>query len=308
MNLSVIIPTHNPNADRFSRTLLALRGQSLSPESWELVIVDNASEKSVAGAFDFAGFRSVRVVGEKELGLTHARVCGIHQARGSLLVFVDDDNELAADYLAEVLALFERRPNVGAAGGKSLPVFDVDPPSWVRRFDRCLALRDLGDEEIIFKPSPDARVYPPCAPIGAGMAVRKEALGRYLKLVAEMKGRGLITDRSGASLSSGGDNDLVLTVLEEGWSIAYSPRLALRHLIPPVRTSPSYLARMNRESSRSWVAVLRAHGITPWKPIPDWSVGLRIAKAYISARAWRGPVEHIEWQGRCGIIEGQARL
>jgi glycosyltransferase involved in cell wall biosynthesis len=308
MKISVVIPTHNPDTQRFAATLQALRRQSLSSGEWELVVIDNASQQNVKTSFDFSGFASVRVVGEPALGLTRARLCGIKNARGPVIVFVDDDNVLAEDYLAEAVEFFDRHARVGAAGGKSLPRFEVDPLPWVRRYDRCLALRDLGDQELVFMPPAQLLQYPDCAPIGAGMAVRADALRSYVTRIEQLDRRSLITDRQGKSLSSGGDNDLVLTILEAGWGVAYSPKLILHHLIPEVRTRHAYLARMNRESSRSWVAVLEAHGIVSWKAIPPWSVPVRIAKAYISARAWRGPVELVDWQGRCGIIEGQARL
>src|SRR5438067_13074390 len=104
MKVSVVIPTHNPDKPRFTRTLHALQNQTLSSADWELVIVDNASQKSVDGSFDFSGFASVHVIVEAKLGLTYARVCGINNARGSVIVFVDDDNELAEDYLEEAAA------------------------------------------------------------------------------------------------------------------------------------------------------------------------------------------------------------
>ena len=44
LELSVIIPTHNPRRDYLERVLEALAGQTLAAEKWELVIVDNKSE------------------------------------------------------------------------------------------------------------------------------------------------------------------------------------------------------------------------------------------------------------------------
>ena len=41
----------------------------------------------------------------ERLGLTPARLRGIRESRGELLVFVDDDNVLERDYLEVALAL-----------------------------------------------------------------------------------------------------------------------------------------------------------------------------------------------------------
>ncbi len=102
MDLSVIICTHNPRADFLRRTLDALKEQTLARGEWELVLVDNASKTAVAGAWDLAWHPRGRHVREEELGLTHARFRGIREATGAVLVFVDDDNILAPDYLQQV--------------------------------------------------------------------------------------------------------------------------------------------------------------------------------------------------------------
>src|SRR5262245_26999607 len=61
--LSVIVPAHNPNRVRLARTLAALRAQTLAADSWEAVLVDNASspalEKADLGPGDAPAFRLV---------------------------------------------------------------------------------------------------------------------------------------------------------------------------------------------------------------------------------------------------------
>ena len=42
--VTVIVCTHNPRRDVLARTLGSLRGQTLSADKWELLIVDNASK------------------------------------------------------------------------------------------------------------------------------------------------------------------------------------------------------------------------------------------------------------------------
>ena len=117
-----------------------------------------------------------------------------------------------------------------------------------------------------------------------------------------------LTDRRGSELTSGGDNDIVLTLLEAGWEVGYRPRLLLTHLIPSGRTTKEYLARLNHAIVRSWVQVLDRHGIRPWLPIPRLTVWLRklaltgdIARGAARRTMWR-------WRGACGQFEGQALL
>ncbi len=304
MDISVLIPTHNPHPGRLARTLAGLRTQTLAPGRWETILIDNASVPPVAPTDEAPA--GVRIVREPELGLSSARRRGVREATGPLCVFVDDDNVLHPDYLADVARLFAAHPRLGAIGGRSMPEFESPPADWQREFFDLLALRDLGAGALVAaelrSPGAARNEYPPCAPIGAGMAVRREALLAW----ASGAKHDNLPDRRGTQLSSGGDNDIVFSVLEQGRHVGYFPELELTHLIPAARLSVSYLARLNESVQRSWVHVLARHGANPWPAIPRWSVGLRKAKAWWQTRAWYSPAGYVRWRGRCGRLEGQA--
>ncbi len=305
----MIIPSHQPALDRLGRTLDALRSQSLSPARWNALLVDNASvpalERESLGANIPENFRIVR---EPELGLTAARRTGIRETRGDIIVFVDDDNVLAPDYLELTLRLFKTHSRIGALGGKSIPEFEQMPPDWVREFDGLLACRDLGDKPQVSSglrdPQTGRNAYPHCAPLGAGMAVRRAAVESWLATPPTAS----LTDRRGSALTSGGDNDISLTLMQNGWEVGYFPELALTHLIPAGRVDPDYLARLNRGIAQSWIHVLAKHDANPWPSIPGWTVSLRQLKAWFTYRAWSHPAAYVRWQGACGHFEGLASL
>ncbi|MDY3557850.1 glycosyltransferase [Gemmata sp. JC673] len=301
--VSVLIPTHNPDAGRLARTLDGLRAQTLPLERWELILVDNGSAAPVAPVLSW--HPSAGVLREPRLGLTFARRAGAAAAEGALLVFVDDDNVLAPNYLARVVDAFARRPRLGALGGRSVPEWAVEPAPWVREFAGALAVRDLGDAELIADPSAETG-YPACAPIGAGMALRTEAWADYAR--AGASGRGAITDRSGTSLASGGDCDVVLHVFRAGWQVGYTPELCLTHLLPAARLTREHLARLNHGIAKSWVQVLDRHGLRPWPRVARWTVPLRKWRAYLRYRSWTGPAAYVRWRGACGQFEGRALL
>lgn len=306
MQLSVIIPTHNPHPGRLQRTLRALRAQTLPAGEWETVLVDNASVPPLALAdWSAHGPVNLRLVAEPEPGLSHARRRGFLAGTGELFVLVDDDNELAPDYLAETRRLFAAHPKVGVLGGRSLPEFEQTPESWVREFDGLIALRDLGHTPQISSglrnPATGRNDYPIFAPMGAGMALRRAAAQSWL----DQGSHAALPDRKGGDLSSGGDNDIVLAAMAAGWEAAYFPTLRLTHLIPAGRTAPAYLARLNRSIQRSWMQVLTKHHANPWPPVAAWTVPLRQLKAWLKLRAWSGAAAHIRWQGACGHFEGR---
>ena len=228
-------------------------------------------------------------------------------ARSDLAVLVDDDNVLAPDYLEQVLALFAARPRLGTAGGKSRPEFAAEPAGWTREFFPLLALRDLGEQErVVTGLRPDGatrNVYPACAPIGAGMALRREC---WLAWLENRRHLGFeLSDRRGSELSSSGDNDIVLCALRAGWHTGYFPQLCLTHLIPDSRLSADYLARLNRGIQKSWMQVLARHEANPWPPLTPLGAALRKSKAWFTHHAWSSPAARIRWQGACGHFDGR---
>lgn len=310
-SLTVAICTYNPRRDYLTRAIAALQQQTLPLTDWDLLVIDNASSTAVADWLDLSWHPRARIVVESRQGLTSARLRAFHEAQTENLVFVDDDNVLAQSYLQQGLEMLVRSPQLGAIGGKCLPEFEQLPAPWFQGMDGSLGLQDFGDEAKVHTwanaAAPTDRQYPAWAPIGAGLMLRRAAMAAYCDSLANDPRR-LALDRTGNSLTSGGDNDLIMTVLEQGWAIGYCPQLSLLHLIAAGRLSPDYLCRMNRAACRSWVQVLDLHGLRPWPKIPAWTLPLRRLKSYLHLRPWTSTTAAIHWQRACGLLEGQAQL
>lgn len=310
--VTVTICTHNPRQDYFAETLAGLAAQEPLPDgrSWELVLIDNASNPPLDTRVDLSWHPQTRIVREERLGLTFARLRCFEEARGPILLFVDDDNVLAPDYVRRAFEAFEVDPSLGAIGGRAIPRYESPPPAWFPGLGMSLACRDLGDAALYADwkgAAPAERRYPECAPIGAGMGIRRNAYAAYIEAAARNPTRTAL-GRRGADLSSGEDNDIIMTVLHNGWRVAYLPALRLQHLIAARRLTADYLARYAFSSSRTWIQVLDVHGIRPWPAIAPWTLPLRKARAYLRARAWRSDVNRIRWQASCGHFEGRATL
>jgi glycosyltransferase involved in cell wall biosynthesis len=289
-----------------------LSRQTLLQHGWELIIVDNASTNEVINNLNLKWHSNAKVVKESKQGLTSARLRGFHEAKGEIIVLVDDDNLLKEDYLENTIQVFLSHTKVGIIGGKSIPEFEINPPEWFNEVGIKLGCRDLGEEPLItdVRPILDEHTkiveYPKFSPIGTGMGLRKEVASQYVIKYTESTVK--ITDRSRNDLSSGGDNDIVLTALNKGWDVGYFPQLYVTHIIPKQRVQKEYLAKMNYSSSKSWVAVLDMHGIRYWPQINPSTILFRKMKSYFSHRAWSSPVAYIKWKGSCGIFEGQGKL
>lgn len=260
--ISVIICTHNPRSDYFGRTLAALREQTLPTDQWELLVVDNHSAEPVAERFDLSWHPTARVVREDKLGLTPARLRGIQEARGELLVFVDDDNVLDPDFLAEALRIARERPFLGSWSGQCRPGFEQTPPAWTERYWGNLVIRQFEGEH--WSNLPRLASTMPC---GAGLCVRREVARHYLAL--NESGQRFQFDRTGDSLLSGGDNDLAACACDLGLGVGLMSGLKLTHLIAPERLTADYLTRLAYGITYSGVLLDAARGIRPepggWK-------------------------------------------
>jgi glycosyltransferase involved in cell wall biosynthesis len=252
MKISAVICTHNPRYDYLDSVIRALQAQDLPREEWELLVVDNASETPVRDRLDLSWHPSARVIEEKERGSALARLCGLRAARAPVIVFVDDDNVLAPDYLRLALALGEEFPGVGAWGGQLIGEFEKEPPPELREFDPCLALREFTERQVTY-----ARMDP--IPVGAGLCLRREVGQAYMENIEAHPIRKLL-GRRGKNLMGGEDFDLALASFRLGLGMALFPELKLRHLIPAGRMEPDYLYRMCVVGTYSWMLVRYIHG------------------------------------------------
>jgi hypothetical protein len=236
--LSVIICTHNPRSEYFHRCVEGLRAQRLCSDQWELLVVDNRSDEPVSGRIDFSWHPAARVFCEDTLGLTPARLRGIREAQGDLLIFVDDDNVLDSDFLEVAARVAQERPFLGSWSGQCRPEFEKPPPEWTRRYWGNLVIREFDHDVWSNLPR-----LPESMPCGAGLCVRRNVALRYLELHVNGR-RSFQFDRSGKSLLSGGDNDLASCACDIGLGVGLIAALKLTHLIAPERLTEDYLARL----------------------------------------------------------------
>lgn len=248
MQLSVIICAHNPRPEYLRETLAALAAQTLPKAEWELLLVDNASQEALASRWDLAWHPHGHHVREEDLGLTPARLRGIREAHGEVLVFVDDDNVLAPDYLQQARDMANGWPMLGAWGGRIEGRYETPPLEWTKPYLAMLAIREVPRAR--WSNDYDDGEAHPC---GAGMVVRRSVATAYAeKLRADAVRRGL--DRKGKLLISCGDIDLALTAIDLGLGIGMFERLRLTHLIPAGRLEENYL--LNLAESMAFSAIL----------------------------------------------------
>lgn len=258
--VSVIVCCHN-SSRRLPDTLKHLSRQHDPGVPWEIVVVDNASNDGTGDAAQQIasrlGMDRLRVVDEPVPGLRNARLRGLEESTYSVAAFVDDDNWLEPDWIAEAWSLMVQHPLAGAAGGDVSAVVAGPSPPWLEDVQNYLACGPQADVE-----GPPNLGYL----VGAGLVVRLEA---WHALLAE-DFRLELTDREGGRLTSGGDVELCYALRLAGWDLLYSPRLRMEHYLPEGRLRWPYLRSVARGGGwatpvlDAYEARLRGERLDPW--------------------------------------------
>jgi len=225
--LTVMVCTHN-RAGRLRDALHSLEAQSLSPDRFEVLVVDNASTDETAAVIQQYAARGridVRFVREPELGLDAARNRGVREARGEVLAFLDDDARARADWAAEVLKGFERH-DAPILGGRVDLLWEADRPDWFSDvLLRYLIHCDYGPDVV--------QVTAPPWLYGTNVAIRS-SLFRQIGLFR------LDLDRKGDSLMGGGDTEFFERAHRRGHRLLYLPSLVVDHLVPAARLTREF--------------------------------------------------------------------
>jgi glycosyltransferase involved in cell wall biosynthesis len=241
MMLSVIICTYN-RAKYIGGLLESIAQNDLSKADYEVVLVDNNctdNTREICDSFaqahqDIAFHYCV----EPEQGLSAARNKGIREAKGDVLVYVDDDALVDSWYLRTIWAYMNDNPQIQAVGGPIIPQYETAKPVWMTRYTEELLGGYLyfGDKVRDF---PAGR-YP-----GGGNAAYRAAVFGRTGLFNTALGR------KGDSLMGAEEKDIFDKMRTLGMRFMYLPQMVLHHLIPPKKLEQDYFDRLTLQIGRS---------------------------------------------------------
>lgn len=252
---SVCICTYNGET-RMSAVLEALIRQDCPREQWEIVIVNNASSDNT-GAVVEAIFKhhsevAGRVVDEPRAGLSFARQRAAAEAKGELILFLDDDNIADPLFVRNAIQAFAERPKAGALGGRVIASWETTPtPLALAVQDFALAICDRGDRAFCYERGG--------GPVGAGFCIRAVLLRAIYARDGEAAS---VIGRDKSGYGAGEDLALAVRVWEMGCECWYVPGLILEHQLPRRRMEPDYLQKLYFSIGQGQAAVRR---IFDWK-------------------------------------------
>ena len=238
IRVTVAVITHN-RARLLRQALAGIVRQDYPSDRWELLVIDNNSTDDTRDAISsFAtALPTPRRVAEMRQGLDFGRNRAIEEAKGDLIVLVDDDVIVEPDWLSQLVAPFssESAHKIGVVGGEVVPVFPDGLPGWLEGSHRPLGFRsDPG-------PLPAGQ-----APMGANFAFPKWAFVRFGMFDTRL-------DRQGARLFGGGDSEMIRRLRAVGLEVWFVPGAKVLHQMPAERLTLGYSLRHAFDSARSRV-------------------------------------------------------
>lgn len=115
VEISVVIPTFN-RRDTLAVILPALLSQSIEPERYELILVDNGSTDDTASLIAELNAPNLKYIVQGDSGRAGARNRGIKEASGKLVLFTDADIIASKNLLEEHLKFHAEHPNTASVG------------------------------------------------------------------------------------------------------------------------------------------------------------------------------------------------
>ncbi|SFO67197.1 Glycosyltransferase, GT2 family [Mesorhizobium sp. NFR06] len=176
----------------------------------ELVVVDNGSRDGTAEYLSRIAATSdiaLAAIREPRAGLAAARNAGVAQARGRILVFVDDDCRLDRNYLADLQRHYASGERRLIRGGRVEIGDPRDLPFTIKRCDRRERLTPA--------------VHPGGFVLGCNMTMHRDVAARI----------GPFDERFGAggALRSAEDTDYLVRAMLAGMAVEYVPDMTIFH-------------------------------------------------------------------------------
>ena len=207
----------------------SMRHQSMSPDIYEVIIVDNNSgdhtETVVENYQARCSFRIVYLLEVKQ-GLSYSRNAGIEQARGKYVAFLDDDAEADPEWLTVLTNVLETDQEICVVGGKILPKWDAIRPTWLTdELINNFSMLDLGESRKTLA-WPEHVLGTSC--------FRKSVFEEVGKLAPQL-------GRTGDMLVGDEDTEIQKRIFALGKQIVYIPEAVVWHHVSPDRLNKRYI-------------------------------------------------------------------
>jgi glycosyltransferase involved in cell wall biosynthesis len=222
--LTVTIQTYN-HAGVLAETLESLRALRCSKNiDYEILVVNNNSTDHTSEVIrSYANILAPRLrsVFEPRQGLSHARNRALHEARGEIVCFIDDDVKVDPGWLQAVSTAFIKY-SASVVGGRSYLIYPTCRPAWLHpKRESLLSRVDYGTRTLV---NTDKELF------GLNFSVLR-------RIALDVGGFDTNLGRCGKSLISGEEKALLERIQQSGGIIVYEPQAFVGHRVSKKRLS-----------------------------------------------------------------------
>jgi glycosyltransferase involved in cell wall biosynthesis len=245
MDASIVISTYN-RCELLDGALRALLSQTQADLSYEILVVDNNSTdqtRSLVRALAAQNPEKLKYLFEPKQGISYGRNAGIAVAKAPVIAFTDDDVRVAQDWIGRIKAGFEANPDIDFLGGRVIPRWPVEPPSWLTKEHWSpLALLDYGDRPFLVDSGNQLCL------IGANLAFRRRAFEKVGLFKTDFQ-------RVKDGIGSLEDHEILLRLWRANSRGLYLPELVVTAEIEAERMEKPYHRKWHASHGRFYAAL-----------------------------------------------------
>ncbi|OPJ65366.1 glycosyltransferase [Clostridium chromiireducens] len=275
MYISIVICTYN-RSNLIKKCINSILNNNYPEDNYEIVIVNNNSEDDTEKiCINFVeNNTNIRYIFEEKIGLSNARNTGIDNAKGNIIIFIDDDTCVDINYLKNIEKFFNINNDIMCAAGKIIPVWNEPKPTWFTdTFASIIGETLYGNKDRILRRGE--------FPIGANMIFKKEIFNIVGKFNSEL---GI----QGNKLYLGEECDICSKIINKGFEIYYIANASVEHKVHQNKVDKKYvtnrlilegasLAQMHKDESSKIKCILlgiKRCGILLVRDIPLYIVNI----------------------------------
>lgn len=227
--------------DVLPKAIESLVRQSLPPEQYRILVIDNSPDHERARVFGkrFETLPHLTYLIEDTPGLSNARNVSARLCGTPIVAFMDDDAVASETWLEEVLRAFRAfGPATMVVGGRVDPLWGASRPPWVHdAMLGNLSVVNWGGSTRLAKPDEWFA--------GTNISFRTSAVVEYGGFATNLGRTG-----SGAALLSNEELHLLERIRAGGGKLVYAPEAAVEHLVEPKRLTRAWFRKRS-----AWQAV-----------------------------------------------------
>lgn len=236
--VTVVVCT-NDRDSLLEKALASLSVQTVDKNDYEVIVVDNCPSlvtKNIVNKFEKD--IDTKYLKENRTGLSRAKNMGWKEAGSKYVAFLDDDALAGRKWLEEIIDFAEKHPEVACYGGPYFGYTIQPKPSW---FPPEYGSFTLGTKEREIKPPKESLS-------GSNTIYKRQILQKFGGFKNDL-------GMKGTKLSYGEDTRLIFDIANRGYSIYYSPKIKIKHLISEKKLSLRWLLKDRFIRGTLWTTI-----------------------------------------------------